>query len=166
MLKYVKNVTSKDYVLKGEINTVNGRTPITIRIIKGGIYEIDTHIRYANLEEALNAGDLVPAYEDKSEAKVATPDVAPKAPKVEVTEPVVTEEPVSEVPDIAEDEIPEVDVEEEPTPEEKSEPVENVADSIVIPEEAPFICPYCGGEYASRNNLIRHIENKHSNPEQ
>lgn len=164
MLRYVRNVTGTDYVLKGEINTVNGKTPISIRIIKGGVYEIDTHITYFNLEQALQAGDLIPAYEDKKVVKkVAKPDVAPKAP--EKIEEKVEEVKTEETPD-----VPEVETE-EPIPAETKEEVSDVADSTEpadyeIPDEPPFICPFCGGEYASKNNLIRHIENKHKNPEQ
>lgn len=163
MLRYVRNVTGTDYILKGEINTVNGMTPLEIRIIKGGVYEVDTHVRYFNLDEALQAGDLIPAYEDKSVVKVAKPDKVTKAPEKN-PEPEITEE----VPDNESVEK----VEEEPIPaEEKPEEVNKVADSTesadyVIPEEPPFICPFCSGEYASKNNLIRHIENKHNNPEQ
>lgn len=155
-------MTSGDYILNGEILTVNGKTPLSIRIIKGGIYEIDTHITYSNLHSALKAGDLVPAYEDKVE-EVAEPDKA--------TEPAKVEE-VTEVEKPAEAENPDESAEEEEPVHESEETKEkdeekSVADStVVIPEEAPFICPHCGGEYASRNNLIRHIDSKHKNPEQ
>lgn len=164
MLRYVRNVTGTDYILKGEINTVNGMTPLEIRIIKGGVYEVDTHVRYSNLDEALQAGDLIPAYEDKPVVKVAKPDKATETPEKN-PEPEITEE----VPD---NESVEEEVEEEPIPaEEKPGEVNEVADStesedFEIPEEPPFICPICSGEYASKNNLIRHIENKHKNPEQ
>lgn len=163
MPKYVRNVTSGDYILNGEILTVNGKDSLSIRIIKGGIYEIDTHITYSNLHSALKAGDLVPAYEDKVE-EVAEPDKATESAKVEeVTE---VEKPVeAENPDeSAEEEEPPVHESEETKEKDEEKPV---ADStVVIPEEAPFICPHCGGEYASRNNLIRHIDSKHKNPEQ
>lgn len=167
MVRFVRNATSRDYTLTGEINTVNGKQPINIRIIKGGIYEVDTHINYVNLESALNAGDLVPAYENKSTVakKVARPDIPIKvAPvEVEVTEPETetaeepdnpAEEDLTEESEVAETTNPEVDTE--------------VADStpVEVPDQAPFICPHCGGEYASKKNLIRHIELKHGNPEQ
>ena len=167
MVRFVRNATSRDYILTGEINTVNGKQPISIRIIKGGIYEVDTHINYVNLESALDAGDLVPAYENKSTVtkKVARPDIPIKVVPVEVDvteseteaaeEPDITaEEDLTEDFEVAETTDPEVDTE--------------VADStpVEVPDQGPFICPHCGGEYASKKNLIRHIESKHSNPEQ
>lgn len=146
MLKYVKNVTSTDYILKGEINTPNGITPISIRIIRGGLYEIDTHIRYTNLDEAIKNGDLVPPYEEKVEV----------APKVPVENDPIEEEIPDEVQDEPEDEIP-VEVEETPEVE------EDTADSVES-DDGSLVCPHCGAECATKASLTRHINKYH--PEQ
>lgn len=145
MLKYVKNVTSTDYILKGEINTPNGITPISIRIIRGGLYEIDTHIRYINLDEAIKNGDLVPPYEEKVE-------VVPEVPVEDTLE----EEIPDEAQDEPEDETP-VEVEETPEVE------EDTADSVES-DDGSLICPHCGAECATKASLTRHINKYH--PEQ
>lgn len=169
MLKYVRNVTSGDYILKCEIMTVNGKRPITVRIIKDGVYEVDPYMTYQNLEDALKAGDLVPVG-DKVE-KVVKPDNTTKSTE-EVIETKNEEEPKdvettdnsTDEGEGSEEENPEPEVTETP---EDTKDKEQVADSpVIIPEVAPFICPYCQGEYASKNNLLRHIEKAHSNNQQ
>ena len=151
MLKYVKNVTSTDYILKGEVNTPNGITPISIRIIRGGLYEIDTHIRYTNLDEAIKNGDLVPPYEEKVE-------VVPEVPVEEDTleDDYVEEEIPDEIQEESEDNTQE-DVEETP------EVGEDTADSVES-DDGSLICPHCGAECATKASLTRHINKYH--PEQ
>ena len=59
MPKFVRNVTSRNYTLIGEINTPNGRDTINVNIISGGLYELDTHMNYLNLDKAIKEGSAI-----------------------------------------------------------------------------------------------------------
>lgn len=151
-MKFVKNVTTKNYTLTGEINTPNGRDTINVNIISGGLYELDTHMNYLNLDKAIKEGSLIPMGEDviNDVPEVAVPDNS-------------AEEDIEDTQNLTEEEENPEDskVEDEPeTPAEDTTP--DVAEST---DPSKFVCPHCGAEYATERGLAKHVEKVH-NPEQ
>ena len=158
MIKRVINATSNSLKIKAEIRTVNGLTPITYTLIRGGIFEIEPIVNYINLEDLIKEGNLKILEGTLEEADSSDEEPEEIVEDVEVDEE-LPEDEIEEPEDSVEDE--EIPIEDEtPALEEIPEPV--VTEKPVVGEKPDiFICPTCNAEYATERGLNKHIQTKH-----
>jgi len=137
MIKSVQNVTSKSLKIVAE-TALSPKTRFELRLIAGGIYQLEPSWVYPTLNEYINNGDLVVLDSDPDNAvELATTEDSP----------VVTEElsePMEETSDTA-DSVP--------SDEDTEEPVVLTATS--------FICDICGEEFGSARGLQSHKSRAH-----
>lgn len=139
MIKSVQNVTSKSLKIVAE-TALSPKTQFELRLIAGGIYQLEPSWVYPTLNEYIKNGELLVLDSDSdSTVEVANTEDSP----AEATEDL--EEPTEETSDTA-DSVPGDD-------EEAEEPVDLTSTT--------FVCDICGEEFGSARGLQSHKSRAH-----
>ena len=137
MIKSVQNVTSRSLKIVAE-TALSPKTRFELRLIAGGIYQLEPSWVYPTLNEYINNGELVVLDSD--------PDSTVELTTTEDSPVVVTEElsePVEETSDTAD-----------------SVPNEATEEPVVLTATS-FICDICGEEFGSARGLQSHRSRAH-----
>lgn len=138
MIKSVQNVTSRSLKIVAE-TALSPKTRFELRLIAGGIYQLEPSWVYPTLNEYINNGELIVLDSDPdSSVELAPTEDSP----VEIAKEL--SEPVEETSDTA-DSVPSAEATEEP----------------VVLTATTFICDICGEEFGSARGLQSHKSRAH-----
>ena len=138
MIKSVQNVTSKSLKIIAE-TALSPKTRFELRLIAGGIYQLEPSWVYPTLNEYINNGELIVLDSDPdSTVELAPTEDSPVDTAEELSE------PVKETSDTAD-----------------SVPSDEEAEEPVVLTATTFVCDICGEEFGSARGLQSHKSRAH-----